>query len=108
MVRSSDSHYAAAGTDPPWPPLLKGGKLAQQTRRETAAPRMASFQQPPWPPPSYGGKLRATYAAGNLRSLFCKFSTGQSAASSPNESIPCACGSLFAADPGQTWLPGTR
>ena len=22
MVRSSDSQYAAAGTDPPWPPLL--------------------------------------------------------------------------------------
>ncbi len=46
MVRSSDSQYAAAGTDPPWPPLLKGGKL------------------------------RATFAVGNLRSLFCKFSTG--------------------------------
>ncbi len=27
MVRSSSSRYAAAGTDPPWPPLLKGGKL---------------------------------------------------------------------------------
>ena len=27
MVRSSGSQYAAAGTDPPWPPLLKGGKL---------------------------------------------------------------------------------
>ncbi len=26
MVRSSDCQNAAAGTDPPWPPLLKGGK----------------------------------------------------------------------------------
>ncbi len=26
-MRSSDSQYAAAGPDPPWPPLLKGGKL---------------------------------------------------------------------------------
>ena len=43
----SDSQYAAAGTDPPWPPLLKGGKL------------------------------RATFAPGCLRSLFCEFSTGQ-------------------------------
>ncbi len=46
MVRSSDSQYAAAGTDPPWPPLLKGGKLC------------------------------VAFATGNLRSLTCKFSTG--------------------------------
>ncbi len=45
MVRSSGSQYGAAGTDPPWPPLLKGGKLAQHNRRETTAPRIASFQQ---------------------------------------------------------------
>ncbi len=52
-MRSSGSLYAAAGTDPPWPPLLKGGKL------------------------------RATFAAGNLRSLFCRFSTGQGQAPGP-------------------------
>ncbi len=68
-MRSSDSQYAAAGTDPPWPPLLKGGKgrgapflrggnLAQQTRRETAAPRIASFQQPTLAPPSEGSAVR--------------------------------------------------
>ncbi len=45
-MRSSDAPYAAAGTDPPWPPLLKGGKLS------------------------------ATFAEGNLRSSVCKFSTG--------------------------------
>ncbi len=52
MVRSSGSQYAAAGTDPPWPPLLKGGKLAQRNRRETTAPRIASFQQATPGPPS--------------------------------------------------------
>ncbi len=43
MVRSSDSQNAAAGTDPPWPPLLKGGKL------------------------------RATFAAGNLPPYSVRF-----------------------------------
>ena len=33
VVRSSGSQYAAAGTAPPWPPLLKGGSLAQHNRR---------------------------------------------------------------------------
>ncbi len=33
MARSSGSQYAAARTDPPWPPLLKGGKLCA-TRAE--------------------------------------------------------------------------
>ncbi len=46
MVRSSDSQYAAAGPDPPWPPLLKGGKLG------------------------------ATNAEGNCRSSDREFSTG--------------------------------
>ena len=32
---------------------------------------------PPLAPPSKGGKLRATFAPGCLRSLFCEFSTGQ-------------------------------
>ncbi len=31
-MRSSDSRYAAAGTHPPWPPLLKGGKLRANIR----------------------------------------------------------------------------
>ncbi len=42
-MRPSDSRYAAAGTDPPWPPLRKGGKLC------------------------------ATFATRNLRSVVCKF-----------------------------------
>ena len=47
VVRSSGSQYAAAGTDPPWPPLLKGGKLG------------------------------ATQPEGNYRSSDREFSTGQ-------------------------------
>jgi hypothetical protein len=47
VVRSSNSQYAAAGTDPPWPPLLKGGKLG------------------------------ATHAEGNHRSPDREFSTAQ-------------------------------
>jgi hypothetical protein len=31
-VRSSDSQYAAAGTDPSWPPLLKGGEAPRDIR----------------------------------------------------------------------------
>ncbi len=56
MVRSSDSQYAAAGTDPPWPPLLKGGK-------GKGSPLLK------------GGKLGATNAEGNRRSSDREFST---------------------------------
>ncbi len=37
----------ASFQQPPLAPLLKGGNLSQQTRRETAALRIASFQQLP-------------------------------------------------------------
>ncbi len=50
---------ATAGADPPWPPLLKGGKRKGE-------------------PLLKGGKLRAKFAAGNLRSIFCAFSAGPS------------------------------
>ncbi len=59
MVRSSDSQYAAAGTDPPWPPLLKGGKGGRGRIRLRAAFRSdqrlgCDFARasPPLAPPS--------------------------------------------------------
>ena len=51
MVRSSDSQYAAAGTDPPWPPLLKGGKLgATHAAGNLRSLNLRVFNRPPWPP----------------------------------------------------------
>ena len=69
---------AAAGTDPPWPPLLKGGKLgniragnsrsmARDSRDEISAPETADFQQPG---PTPGSQLRdaaGTHSACLLR-----------------------------------------
>ncbi len=43
---------AAAGTDPPWPPLLKGGSSAQHSRREISLLILHVFNWPLWPPPS--------------------------------------------------------
>ncbi len=58
MVRSSDSQYAAAGTDPPWPPLLKGGKLTRNIRGgKPPLPSLQVFNRPPWPPLLKGGKV---------------------------------------------------
>ncbi len=75
MVRSSGSQYAAAGTDPPWPPLLKGGSLRNTTGGKLPLLGSRVFNRPPWPPLLKGGEAPRTFAAGNLRSLFCKFST---------------------------------
>ncbi len=57
MLRSSDFQYAAAGTDPPWPPLLKGGSL--RNIRGGKSPLLGSrvFNSAPPGPPSKGGSF---------------------------------------------------
>ncbi len=60
-MRSSDSQYAAAGTDPPWPPLLKGGK-GKGSPPSKGGERKGE-------PPSKGGKGKGSplLMGGNLR-----------------------------------------
>ncbi len=67
---------ATAGTDPPWPPLLKGGALRNIRGGKSPLLILQVFNRPPRPPLLNSEKLCATFAAGNLRSLFCKFSPG--------------------------------
>ncbi len=75
MVRSSGSQYAAAGTAPPGPPFLRGGSGGNTTGGKVPLLGSRVFNRPPWPPLLKGGKLRETFAAGNLGSLFCTFSS---------------------------------
>jgi hypothetical protein len=51
---------AAAGTDPPWPPLLKGGKRKGETLLKRGKRKRENLLK--------GGKLGATFRLGNLRS----------------------------------------
>ena len=61
-MRSSDSQYAAAGTDPPWPPLLKGAKSGRGRIRlrgvsiGSAARLRLRLRPPPLAPPLQGGE----------------------------------------------------
>ena len=75
--QASEIVMAAAGPDPPWPPLLKGGKVANfaAAQRDCDGGRRAG---PPLAPPSKGGEACATtLRPGNLRSLQCNVSTAQ-------------------------------
>ncbi len=60
---------------PPWLPPSKRRKLRKRSRWEISAPYSARFHHATLAPPLTGGKLRATFAVGNLRSLFCTFSS---------------------------------
>ena len=54
-MRSSESPYAAAGTHPPWPPLLKGGSLCNIRRRRSIVFNREFSTAHPCPPAKKGG-----------------------------------------------------
>ena len=48
---------AAAAIDPPWPPLLRGGRLRNIRGGKSPSLNLQVFNRPPWPPCARCGKL---------------------------------------------------